>query len=145
MYDDDIDNPTGMPEPNEWDEWDIPDLTLEFKGEKGSVQFRSLLDLSGAQVDRLRSVIGAAKNEGEAANAFYHEAARILITSWDIPGQPMLAIPKGDQRAFGQIPAVVRRQIEKHVQPYWDRLMKEQQDGDGDVFAVGGPSRPASV
>lgn len=124
-------------------EWDIPDLTLEFKGEKGSVAFHSLQDLSGAHLDRLRSAIGAAKNEGDATNTMYLEAARILITTWDVPGKPNLPIPKGDQKSWGSIPAITRRQIEVHMKRYLGLLMNDNADND-DPFAPGGPSQPAS-
>lgn len=141
MYDDTEDTPAGV-EPNEWD---IPELTLEFRGDKGMVQFVSLEDLSGAQVDRLRSVIGGAKNEGEGANAMYLEAARSLIVTWDVPGKPTLPIPKGDPKAWGSIPAILRRQIERHMKTYLNKLMYDREDANADPFAPGGPTAPASA
>lgn len=140
MYDDDIETRTA-----DANEWDIPDLSLDFKGEKGSVSFHSLEDLSGAQIDRLRSAIGAAKNEGDATNTMYLEAARTLITAWDVPGKANLPIPKGDPKAWGSIPAITRRQIEVHMKHYLGRLMNDNQEDGGDPFASGGPSRPASA
>ena len=132
MYDDDDIETPAAAEPSEWD---IPDLTLDFKGEKGSASFRSLEDLSGSHVERLRSQIGAAKNDGEGANVYYREALRILITAWDVPGKPTLAIPKGDPRALASLPAVVLRALERHIKPFMDRLMKETE---------GDPTPPAS-
>lgn len=139
MYDEDIDFQPSL------SEWDIPDLPLEFQGEKGSVQFRSLIELSGADVERLRHVIGAAANEGDAANATYAEFLKILITGWDIPGKPQQAIPKGDPRALKTIPALLRRRLERHVKPFMDRLLREDRDEDADPFAPGGPSQPVSA
>lgn len=129
MFDDDVDT---LADP-EMSKWKIPDLPLEFMGDKGAVVFRSLEELSGAHLERLRDKVGEAKNDGSASNVYYDEALRMLITRWDVPGQPQLAIPKGDPRALKSLPAVVRRKIERHIRPYMDRLMSEKQDDEDDA------------
>ena len=135
MYDNEFEDETQAgAEPSEWE---IPDLPLELKGEKGSVQFRSLEELSGGQLDNLRSRLGQAKNDGDMANTYYLEAATILITGWDIPGNPTLPIPKGDPKSWRSISFVTRRQIERHMQQKLDPILSNKA-GRGD------PTGPAS-
>jgi len=122
--------------------WDIPPLKLDFRGEQGSVEFRSIEELSGAHVKRLRSKAGNASGGGDAANDLYSEALIILITSWDIPTMPRLAIPRGDKRALDSVPGVLLRAMERHVRPYLDALLSEKSAPEGEP---GSPPLPASV
>jgi len=128
---------------DEDDDGQIPELVLSYKGEKGWAQFRSTNDLTGKQLKALRKAAGSGER-GDASNAFYEVGLGILVTSWEIPKAPDLGIPRGNASSIiDRVPAVVLRQLELHIHPYLDALLKRE-GVEADPMEPGSPTRPAS-
>lgn len=138
--DQDLDqNPGWENEEDPNDEGRIPQLELEFKGEKGWVRFRSIGDLSGRHLEELRLAAGLDGSRGAAANALYAKALEMLVEAWEIPTKTLLPVPRGPngKRHLQQVPLILLRRIERYVMVHLDPWLNER-EGDG-----GSPSLPA--
>ena len=112
------------------------------RGEGGWAEFEDLDDLSRRDIKFLRKAAGSSENEGDATNAFFDEALRILVTKWDVPGRPDVLLPRLDKqgKALDGIPATFSAALEAHIRPYLKRLTRG--DSGEDDGSPGSPRRP---
>lgn len=130
-YDDlDLNDQAPSEEPN--DEGHVPRLELEFRGESGWVEFRSIGDLSGRHLEELRLAAGREGSRGQAANTLYAKAMEMLVERWEIPTRPNLPTPRGPQghRNLQQVPLIPLKHIERHIMKYLDPWISERPDGE---------------
>lgn len=109
------------------------------RGEKGWAEFVDIEDLTRREIKFLRKAIGSSTNEGDATNAFFDEALRILVTRWEVPGKPDIRPPKHDLKGMDGIPATFSAALETHIRPHLQKLTKGEDTDDG---GPGSPPRP---
>jgi len=69
----------------------IPTLTLP---SGGTVEFKDMDDLTGADLHELRKAIRTEDGAGATSNALYIAAIRMMVKTWDIPYAPLNQDPR---------------------------------------------------
>lgn len=122
---------------NEYDdstEHTLPEepLTLErFTWHDGSwVEFIDLDRVTRSQIKELRKAFGSSENLGEAGHAGLDRALTILISGWEIKGQPDLQVPKHARQGnpLDKIPGLLGSALERHIRPF----LRTLREGEGE-------------
>jgi hypothetical protein len=108
------------------------------------VEFRDPMDLSGADIRKLRKAAGnGGENRGEITNQLLNAGLSLLITAWDIGYLPNFPIPSA-----GKSPAAILDQLggfdllrmEQHVTPILRHISRGRAGGQGNEGS--GPGSP---
>lgn len=115
-------------------EYEIPRLELELRGQTGYVTFRAADEMTSKEQRKLRALLNQDESKmGATTHDFLSEALVWFIVDWEIPGMT-LPLPKGRDavKFLEPLPAVLRTKMEKHIKPYLKKAVGSDESEDGD-------------
>jgi hypothetical protein len=109
------------------------------------VEFRDPMDLSGADIRKLRKAGGnAGDNRGEIYNQAMNAGLTLLVTAWDIGYLPNFPVPgatRNPAAILEQLGGFDLKRIEQHVEPVVSHILRGRRTG-GQGNEGSGPGSP---